>query len=75
MAVIDSIEALGTCIEESTLNRLQNAAFFSVMADECTDISTVEELSFFCLWEEGGVTIETFLKIVPLKKADLNLYI
>lgn len=37
---------------------------------ECTDITTVEELSVFCRWEEGGIPIECFLDILPSKKAD-----
>ena len=40
------------------------------MADECTSVSTVKELSVFCRWEEDGVPVECFLEIVPLKKAD-----
>ena len=69
-AVVDFIEALGTWVEESILKRLQEASCFSVMADECTDITTVEELSLFCCWEEKGTPIECFLEILPLKKAD-----
>jgi len=40
------------------------------MADECTDIMTMEEMSVFCQWEEGGIPEEHFLEIVHLKKAD-----
>ena len=40
------------------------------MANECTDITTVEELSVFCHWEEGGIPNECFLDIGPLKTAD-----
>ena len=40
------------------------------MADECTDVTTVEELSIFCCWVEDGVPVEHFLEIVPLKSAD-----
>ena len=69
-AVVDFIEALGTWVEESILKRLQKASVFSVMADECTNIMTVEELSVFCRWEEDGTPVECFLDIVPLKKAD-----
>ena len=46
------------------------ASIFSVMADECTDITAVEELSVFCCWEEDGTPVECFLDIVPLKKTD-----
>lgn len=69
-AVVEFIEALGTWSEERVLKRLQKASVFSIMADECTDITTVEELSVFCRWEEGGVPFECFLDILPLKKAD-----
>ena len=40
------------------------------MADECTDVTTVEELSIFYRWEEDGLPVEHFLKIVHLQKAD-----
>ena len=69
-AVVDFIEALGIWVEDSILKRLQNVPFFSVMTDECTDITTIEELSIFYRWEENGVPVECFLEIVPLKKAD-----
>ena len=40
------------------------------MADECTDITTIEELSVFCRWVEDGEPVEHFFKMLPLKKAD-----
>ena len=40
------------------------------MADECTDITTVEELSIYCRWVEDGLPVEHFLDIIPLTKAD-----
>ena len=39
------------------------------MADECTDVMTVEELSVFCRWEEDGLLVE-HLEIVHLQQAD-----
>ena len=69
-AVVDFIETLGTWVKESILKRLQRASVFCVMADECTDITAVEELSVFRRWEEDGTPVECFLDIVPLKKAD-----
>ena len=68
-AVVEFVEAIGQWVEESLLKRLQ-APFYSLMADECTDISTVEELSVFCRWIEDGLPVEHFMEIVPLKKAD-----
>ena len=46
------------------------------MADECTDITVVEELSVFSHWEEErGTPVECVLDIVPLKEADVSAYL
>ena len=37
------------------------------MEDECTDVTTIEELSIFCHWVEDGQSVEHFLETVPLK--------
>ena len=68
--VIEFVEAIGQWVEESLLKHLHQAPFYSLMADEYTDISTVEELSIFCRWIEDGLPVEHFMEIVPLKKAD-----
>lgn len=52
------------------MKRLQKASYYSIMADECTDITTIEELSVFCRWEEDGVPEEHFLEIIPLRNTD-----
>ena len=57
-------------IDESLVNRLLHAEHFSLMADECTDIATIEELSIFCRWEENGSPVEHFMEILPLKRCD-----
>ena len=69
-AVVEFIEALGTWVQESILRRIQEAPVYSIMADECTDITTIEELSIFCRWVENGTPVECFLEILPLKSAD-----
>ena len=40
------------------------------MADECTDVSTVEELSLFYRWIENGERTEHFIDLLPMKRAD-----
>ena len=40
------------------------------MADECTDVTTIEELTICCRWVESGVPEEYFIEILPLKKAN-----
>ena len=48
VAVVEFVEALGTWVEESLLKCLQKAPYFSIMADECVDVSCIEELSLYC---------------------------
>ena len=40
------------------------------MADECTDVTTIEELTICCRWVESGVPEEHLIKILSLKKAN-----
>ena len=65
MAVIEFVNALGTWVEESLLKRLHKAPIFSIMADECTDVTTIEELTICCRWVESGVPENTSLKFYP----------
>ena len=58
--VFDFIEANGTWVEEFQLKLLHMAPFFSLMANKCTGITTIEELSVFCRWVEDGEPVEHF---------------
>ena len=40
------------------------------MADECTDFTTIEELTICFHWEESGVPEEHFIEILLLKRAN-----
>ena len=40
------------------------------MTDECTDITTIEELTICCRWVERSVPEENSIEILPLKKAN-----
>ena len=71
-AAVEFVEEIGQWVEESLLKRLHQAPFYSLMADECTDISVVEELSIFCRWVEDGLPVEHFMGILPLKKASVT---
>ena len=48
IAVVEFVEALGTWVEEVLQKHLQQASYYSIMTDEYTHISTVEEMSVFC---------------------------
>ena len=45
VAVVEFVEAIGIWVEEVVLERLRKPSFYRIMADECTNITTVEELS------------------------------
>ena len=70
IAVVEFVEAVGLWAEESLLKRLHQASNFSILADEYTDVTTIEELSIFFHWVEDGVPVEHFLEIIPLKATD-----
>ena len=69
-AVIGFIKATGVWVEEGLIRRLQQAPYYTLMADECTDVSTLEEMSIFCRWVENGLPVKHFIDIIPLKSTD-----
>ena len=69
-AVVEFVEAPGTWLKNYLLKRLKKHLSTSIMADECTDVTTVEELSVFCHREEDGLPVELLLEIIHLQPAD-----
>ena len=65
IAVVVFVNALWTWVEESLLKRLHKARFFSIMADESTDIITIEELTICYRWVESGYQKNASLKFYP----------
>ena len=70
VAVVELVEAVGIWAEESLLKCLHQASNFSIMADECTNVTTIEERSILSCWVEDGVPVEHFLEVAPLKATD-----
>ena len=66
VAVVEFVEAIGLWAEEGLLKCLRQASKFSLMADECTDMTTIKELSVFFCWVEDGIPLEQFFEILPL---------
>ena len=60
------IEAIATWIDQELLESLRKSPFFSILADECEDISTQEELSVCCRWKPE----EHFLTILHIVACD-----
>ena len=69
-AVTDFVEAIRVWVDKLQVNRVRNVPFFSMMADECVDVASIEELSVYCRWVENGVPVEHFMEILPLKKTN-----
>jgi len=46
--VAEFIDAIGTWVQETLLEHLHQASCSSIMADECTDVAAMEEMSVFC---------------------------
>ena len=64
------IEAIDTWLERRLLESLRSSPFFSIMADECEDISTQEELTICCRWMVNGCPEEHFLTVLHIKSTD-----
>ena len=60
----------GVWVDKLQIYQLLGAPFFSLMANKCTDIATIEELSSFCHSVENGSPVKHFIEILGLKKAD-----
>ena len=59
-SMIEFVAAISTWIHESLLNHLRKAPYYSVMLDECTDVTVVEEMSVYFRWTENDEPVEHF---------------
>ena len=66
------IEAIDTWVERKLLESLKANPFFSILADECQDISTQEELSIHFRWIVNGCPKEHFMTILHVKSTDAD---
>ena len=64
------IEAIDTWLTRKLLSSLQSSPFFAILADECQDITTQEELSICCRWLVNGCPEEHFLTVLHVKSTD-----
>ena len=64
------IEAIATWIDQELLESLRKSPFFSILEDECENISTQEELSVCCRWIVNGKPEEHFLTILHIVACD-----
>ena len=62
--------AIDSWIHSNLVASLQSSQFFSIIADECEDVSTREELSVYCRWVVNGYAEEHFMTIFHVKSLD-----
>ena len=64
------IEVISTYLENKILDQVRQNNFFALMADESTDVSSVEELSICARYLIQGKPEEHFLKILSVDRTD-----
>ena len=64
------LEAIDTWLDRKLMESLRSSPKFSVLADECVDICTTEELSLCCQWIVNGKPEEHFLTILYISALD-----
>lgn len=57
------LEAISKWIDEESL---KSSSFFPILADECVDVSTHEELSLCCRWVVDGRSEEHFITVIHI---------
>ena len=75
MAVVQFMNALGTWMEESLLEQVHKAPPFSIISYECSDVTTMEELTNFYRWMDSGEPEGCFIGMLLLKKLMLEVSI
>ena len=64
------LEAIDTWLDRKLVESLNSSSYFSVLADECVDISTTEQLSICCRWLVNGKPEEHFLTVLHITALD-----
>ena len=66
-----NLVAISLWVQQGILRPLKEAAFYSILADELTDIATIDELSICFRWvDSSGSPVDHFLGLVNLSACD-----
>ena len=68
--VAELLASISNILENSLLSSLKASPYFSLMADEGTDVASKEELSVCARWLQDGKPVEHFLGIVQAKETN-----
>ena len=66
--VVDLLACISTILGKNLLTSFKSSPYFSLMADQATDISSKEELSVCARWLENNKPVEHFLGILHAKE-------
>ena len=69
-AVTDFIHAIAQWIERGLLQSLKQSPYYTLMGDECSDVSSMEELFLCFRWLEDGKPVEHFLEVIHVTRTD-----
>ena len=64
------LESIDVWLDQKLEESLKSSPYFSVLADECEDITTAEELSICCRWIVNGRPEEHFLTVLHISALD-----
>ena len=71
VATSEYLDAISLWVQQGILRSLKEAAFYSILADESTDIATIEEFSICFRWvNSSGLPVEHFLGLDSLSACD-----
>ena len=69
-SLVTLLDAIDTWLEKKLVSSLASNPYFSVLADECEDISTAEELSICSRWITNGKPEEHFVTLLHITATD-----
>ena len=69
-SVVTLLDAIDTWLDKKFVSSLASSPYFSVLADDCEDISTAEELSICCRWITNGKPEEHFVTLLHITATD-----
>ena len=69
-AVTDFMHTIAQWAEMGLLQSLKLTPYYTLMGDECTNVSSMEELSLCFRWLKDGKPVEHFLEVIHVTKTD-----
>ena len=69
-SVVMLLDAIDTWLDQRLIQSLKSSPYFTVLADECEDITPAEELSICGRWVVNGKPEEHFLTVLHISAQD-----